>query len=73
MLSINHFPFHLDSVLLFRHHISEIAIITEMLSMPFLVFLSCVSGPFFSILIHLGWVCSFVIASVSLFVLFGIF
>lgn len=45
LLAINHFPFHLDSVL-FRHLISEIAVITEMLSMPFLVFCAVSAVPF---------------------------
>lgn len=37
LVSINHFPFRLDS-LLFRHLISETALVTEMPSMPFLAF-----------------------------------
>lgn len=34
LLSISHFLFYLNSVL-FRHYISEIAVIMVMLSMPF--------------------------------------
>lgn len=43
LVSVNHFPFLSESVPLLRHHISEIAILTEMLSVPFLVIFSLFS------------------------------